>query len=108
VLVKVKFVDTDPRILPEMSAMVAFLSEAVPEGERKPRTAVSPSAVAERDGKKVVFVVSDDRVVQTPVTTGAAIGDFVEIKSGVKPGDKVVLKPSPKLKDGSRIKVAEK
>jgi multidrug efflux pump subunit AcrA (membrane-fusion protein) len=86
VLVKVRFVDMDERILPEMSAMVAFLSKAVPESERKPRTAVSPSAVTVRNGKKVVFLVKGDRVVETPATTGASIGDFVEIKSGAGPG----------------------
>jgi multidrug efflux pump subunit AcrA (membrane-fusion protein) len=98
----------DERILPEMSAMVAFLSKAVPESERKPSTAVSPSAVTVRNGRKVVFLVKGDGVVETPVTTGAVIGDFVEIKSGAGPGDKVVLKPLEKLKDGSKVKTAEK
>ena len=108
VLVKVRFVDLDERILPEMSAMVAFLSKAVPESERKPSTAVSPTAVTVRNGRKVVFLVKGDRVVETPVTTGAVIGDFIEIKSGAGPGDKVVLKPLDKLKDGSKVKMAEK
>jgi hypothetical protein len=36
------------------------------------------------------------------------IGDFIEIKSGAGPGDKVVLKPLDKLKDGSKVKMAEK
>jgi len=36
VLVKVRFVDRDPRVLPEMSAKVAFLSRAVAADETKP------------------------------------------------------------------------
>jgi hypothetical protein len=36
------------------------------------------------------------------------IGDYVEIKSGAKAGDKVALKPLEKLRDGSKVKTAEK
>jgi RND family efflux transporter MFP subunit len=108
VLVKVRFLEPDRRILPEMSAKVAFLSRPVRGADRKPRTAVNAGAVVERGGKKVVFLVRNDRVVRTPVTLGGRIGDSVEVQSGVKAGDRVVLKPGDSLKDGSRIKVAEK
>lgn len=108
VLVKVRFVDMDKRILPEMSAMVTFLSRTVPGADRKPKTAVSPSAFATRQGRKVVFTVKGDRVSEAPVQTGAVIGEYIEIRSGVKAGDKVVLKPPENLRDGSKIKTAEK
>jgi RND family efflux transporter MFP subunit len=108
VLVKVKFVDFDKRILPEMSAKVAFLSRPVAAGEQKPGTTVNPEAVVERNGRKVVFLVKDNRVVETPVKLGTKIGDVVEVKSGVKAGDSVVLHPGEKLRDGSRITVPEK
>lgn len=108
VLVKVKFVDFDKRILPEMSAKVAFLSRPVAAGEQQSRTTVNPEAVVEREGRKVVFLVKDNRVVETPVELGAKIGDAVEVMSGVKAGDSVVLRPGDKLRDGSRITVPEK
>jgi RND family efflux transporter MFP subunit len=108
VLVKVRFLRADSRILPEMSAKVAFLQREVREDEKKPRTAVNPAALLSRNGKKAVFLVKGERVVETPVTVGPRIGEMVEIVSGVSAGDKVVLKPLEKLKDGSRIKTAEK
>jgi len=108
VLVKVRFLRADSRILPEMSAKVAFLQREVKEDEKKPRTAVNPAALLSRDGKKAVFLVKGERVVETPVTVGPRIGDMVEIVSGVSAGDKVALKPLEKLKNGSRIKTAEK
>jgi HlyD family secretion protein len=108
VLVKVKFVDFDKRILPEMSAKVAFLSRPVAKAEERPRTTVNPDAVVERNGRKVVFLVKDNRVVETPVELGAKIGDAVEVKSGVKPGDSVVAHPADDLRDGSRISIPEK
>ena len=38
---------------------------------------------------------------------GATFGDKMEILSGLKAGDRVVIKPPKGLKDGLRIKVAE-
>jgi RND family efflux transporter MFP subunit len=108
VLVKVRFVDRDSRILPEMSAMVAFLSKPVSGEERRPKTAVSPVAVTTRNGRKVIFLLKGGRAVETPVTTGNKMGDFLELTSGAKAGEKVVLKPLEKLKDGSKVKTAEK
>jgi HlyD family secretion protein len=108
VLVKVRFLKADSRILPEMSAKVAFLQREVREDEKKPRTAVNPAALLSRDGKKAVFLVKGERVVETPVTVGLRIGEMIEILSGVSAGDKVALKPLEKLKDGARIKTAEK
>jgi RND family efflux transporter MFP subunit len=106
-LVKVRFVERDARVLPDMSAKVAFLSKAVPSGDKKPATAVQPGAIATRDGKAAVFVVDGDRVKLTPVTQGRKIGELVEVH-GVKPGDKVVLAPDARLQDGQPVAVAKK
>jgi len=107
VLVKIRFVDTDASILPEMSAKVAFLEKETPEAERTARTAVQPAAVAERDGGSVVFVVKDGRVSQVAVKSGMKIGELVEV-TGVSVGDKVVVRPPEKLHDGSAVAVSAK
>nr|WP_175041451.1 efflux RND transporter periplasmic adaptor subunit [Duganella vulcania] len=106
-LVKVRFVDHDPRVLPDMSAKVAFLSKPVPPEDRQAVTAVQPAAIATRDGKPVVFVLDGEKVKQVPVTQGRKIGDLTEVK-GVKPGDKVVLAPDAKLHDGASVSLAKK
>jgi RND family efflux transporter MFP subunit len=108
VLVKVRFLEPDSRILPEMSAKVAFLQRAVRADEKTPRTAVNPEAVVNRSGKSVLFLIKGERVVETPVTLGNRIGDMIEVLGGVKAGAKVALKPLEKLKDGTKIKTAEK
>lgn len=107
VMVKVRFIDGDNRILPEMSAKVAFLSRPLDSSEQKPRKCVIANAILTRGTRKVVFLIKGDRVAETPVTTGTVLGDVVEILSGVNPGDKVVLRPLDRLHDGSKIKVAE-
>ena len=106
-LVKIKFVDRDPRVLPDMSAKVAFLSQPVPDADRTPVTAVQPAAITERDGKKLVFVVKDDKAQAMPVAVGRKVGELVQV-SGVAPGDKVVLNPTDKLTSGGAVTVAKK
>ena len=108
VLVKVRFVDNDPRILPEMSAKVAFLERPVSAEERQPKTALNPTAIVTRNGKKAVFLVKGEEVKEVPVKTGAKIGDVMEVMEGVKAGDKIVVNPPRKLKDGLRITIKEK
>ena len=107
VMVKVRFVERDHRILPEMSAKVAFLERPVKAEEQKPRTALKPAAVASRDGRSVVFKVTGNRVVESPVRLGALFGELQEVTSGIKAGEKVVLKPLEKLSNDSRIKLMD-
>jgi len=106
VTTKISFLELDPRILPDMSAKVAFLSEPVPPEQRAPRPAVNPAAIVERGGQTVVFVVRDRRVSAMPVQTGSRIGDVIELKHGPQPGEKVVLRPPSKLRDGMVVQLA--
>lgn len=108
VLAKIRFIDRDPRILPEMSAKVAFLERDVKPDEQTARIAANPKAVVERDGKPLVFVLENGVLHARNVTTGAKLGDVLEIRSGLKVGDKVVLSPDAKLADGMPAKLAEK
>lgn len=108
VLVKVSFLDQDPRVLPEMSAKVAFLQRAVEPEEQKPFTALNPAAMVTRNGKTSVFLIKNERVTETSVTAGPQRGDLVEILKGLSPGDKVVLKPPKNLRNGSKIKTEGK
>jgi RND family efflux transporter MFP subunit len=108
VLVKVRFLDKDRRMLPDMSAKVSFLPRKLAPEEMKPRLAAARSALIDRNGKTFAYLLEDNRVRETPVQVGKTFGDMVEILSGLKAGDRVVITPPKGLKDGSRIKVAER
>ncbi|MBC7943869.1 MAG: efflux RND transporter periplasmic adaptor subunit, partial [Burkholderiales bacterium] len=120
VLAKIRFLERDPRILPEMSAKVAFLSERLPEQKRAPRTAVAASAIVARNGRATAFVIDGEKVSAVAVETGdkleagarsgsaEIVDELVEVRSGLKPGDKVVLRPLEGLADGDKISIAEK
>ncbi|MGZ5113922.1 MAG: efflux RND transporter periplasmic adaptor subunit [Usitatibacter sp.] len=107
-LVKVSFKEKDERVLPDMSAKVAFLSRAPTANERKPVTAVRPEAIAKRGGKSVVYVLDEKNVVRE-VDVGAPqkLGDLMQV-ANVKPGDKGALSPPEKLRDGAVVTLAKK
>ncbi len=108
VMTKVKFDAIDPRILPEMSAKVAFLSREVTAEQQKPLLAVNADAIATRGGRPVVFAVRDGRAVEVAVTPGAKIGDVTAIAGELKSGDKVVSKPGDDVAAGVLVKTATK
>ncbi len=103
VTAKIRFVDNDPRILPEMAAKVAFLTQEMPPGERAPRTVVQPGAIVSRNGRQVVYAVRDNKAVEVTIETGGKLGDMVEVVKGIQVGEKVVVKPLDKLRDGARV-----
>ena len=59
--------------------------------------------------QRVVFVKVGDKVKQQKVETGIADNTFIEIKSGIKPGDEVVSGSytaiSRRLKDGAKVQI---
>lgn len=107
-LVKVKFVETDERVLPDMSAKIAFLTRALKPEDRKSVPAVRPEAIVKLEGREVVFVVDKDEIARlTPVTPGPKVGDLVRVDS-LAPGTRVVVKPPERLRDGAKIVVEKK
>jgi HlyD family secretion protein len=105
VMVKVAFVDEDSRILPEMSAKVAFLERDVTPEDQTPVTVIPAAAVVGRSGDHAVFVIRGQRAVEAPVRLGRRMGDMVQLLDGPPIGDKVVLAPVERIKDGVRVKV---
>ena len=107
VLVKVAFESIDPRILPEMSAKVAFLSRELRPEEEKPLKAIPSSSVLSRGGRSVVLVLEGERVLEKSVRAGRRLDTMTEILEGLQPEDKIVLDPGNKLKSGTRVKIPE-
>jgi HlyD family secretion protein len=107
-LVKVHFDETDPRVLPDMSAKVGFLSRRLQASERSAVAAVRPEAIVTRGGKSYVFVVpaadagAPERVAMTEVRVGSRIGDLVRVE-GVAPGTRIVIGAPGDLADGARV-----
>lgn len=114
VMVKVRFEETDTRVLPEMSAKVAFLQRPLASGEERSILAVPAASIAEHDNgttsgaaDKSVFVILNGRANKSRVVTGRSFGDMVEILQGVNAGDRIVARLPKNIKNGRRLEVTE-
>ncbi|OGV54552.1 MAG: hypothetical protein A2X45_10040 [Lentisphaerae bacterium GWF2_50_93] len=66
---------------------------------------VPGNAIRTEGANSHVFVVQDGHAVEKLVETGVPAGSGVEIRGGLKPGEKVVLDPDAGLKDGSQVRM---
>ena len=83
-----------------------FANAEVVGQERKNVLAVPESALVMREDQKTVFVVTEEnRVVQKVLKLGDAAGGWVEVLSGLKEGEIIVVAGQHKLKDGASIRL---
>jgi HlyD family secretion protein len=68
---------------------------------------VPANSVISRDSNAFVFVLNGIRASMQAVVTGYRGDDFVEVLSGVKSGDKIIVKGAGFLKDGDVVQVGE-
>jgi HlyD family secretion protein len=61
--------------------------------------------VQQDDGASYVFVVRQDTVERRAVQVGGIDGDRLEIRAGLRRGDRVVVSPSPDLVEGRPITI---
>jgi len=102
VKVRVGFEKLDPRILPDMSVKVAFQSGGEAQAAR-PRMTIPKSALRERDGRDIVWVVRGERAERRAVTLGTTRDNEVTIAAGLNGGEKVVVEGAESLVDGSKV-----
>jgi RND family efflux transporter MFP subunit len=104
--VKVRFLDRDASVLPEMAARVSFLDAPLDEKSlaQPPKKVVPAAAIAERAGAKVVFVLEGDRVRMIPVSLGAPFATGFELLGDPPAGAKLVSDPPATLGDGQAVK----
>lgn len=105
-IVKVRFLDGDDTVLPEMAARVSFLDAPLDQARlsEPPKKIVPGSAVTDRAGAKVVFVLDAGHARMVPVTLGPPFADGFELVSGPDPGTKIVSDPPATLGDGQTVK----
>ena len=116
--VRVTILDADQHVKPEMTTSVTFQEKRAAE----PQTGAAPAAgaapagtppvilvpkrtVTGQGGQSIVWVVSNGTVARRAVTLGADRLDQVEVKSGVVPGEMVVVNPPAGLTDRGPVRV---
>jgi RND family efflux transporter MFP subunit len=106
VQVKIRLLDPDDALLPEMASRASFLREGAQAGA--PRKLIAPrGSLRDRGGRKGVFVVEGGRVRFQGVETGADGEDGTEILKGLQGGEEVVI-GGALVEDGAAVRIKEK
>jgi HlyD family secretion protein len=99
VQVKVKVLNPDDRLRPEMNASVAFYDE---KESRPPEVSsiVVPSSALRGEA---VFVVLDGKAVRRKVRVGSTMAQGIRIEEGLIGGEDVILNPPEDLREGDKV-----
>jgi membrane fusion protein (multidrug efflux system) len=102
--VRAAFPNPDKAIRPGQFARVRGVVE-----QRAGAVLVPQLAVQEQQGAKTVLVVeAGDKVALRPVTVEDRVGDFYLVKSGLKPGERVIVEGTQKVRAGMQVKPVPK
>ena len=110
VKVKVDVLDPDDRLFPDLNATVRFLPDKAYQGPDAGKSYffVSKSSLFEVGGHAYVWRVEPDNTLRkVRVEVVVTNDDLARLESGLKAGDKVVLKPKPTLHDGEPVKISD-
>jgi HlyD family secretion protein len=105
VQVKVKVLNPDEYLRPEMNASVAFHSSdtSAQTGESKPPLTIPAAAL--RDG--AVFVIADGRALRRAVQVSGSSPQGLMIAEGLIGGEDLIVNPPAELKDGQKVRPKE-
>ncbi len=105
--VRVALEKKDARIVPEMGVRVSFLDAKPETTVQTPQGVLIPAtAIVQRDGHSVVFVLDGKQVRARAVQPAAqSYGDLRLVPAGVESGDSVVVTPPANLHDGSDVRM---
>ena len=92
---------------PDGQIKVGMFANAEVVGQMRQNVlAIPESALVMREDQKTVFVATEEnRVVQRVLKLGDAAGGWVEVLSGLKEGERIVIAGQHKLKDGASIRL---
>jgi len=80
----------------------------VPVGEPRDVLSVHKDALIARRGGQMVFVIQNGKASPRTVQLGEAVGARFEVLSGLKPGDRVVVRGNERLRPGQAVKTGKK
>ena len=104
-MIKVGFLKTDDRILPDMSAKVAFLEGKLNSTSTRPRLAISKEALLRVNGKSYFFIYNDGVLIRREISNPQFMGSDLIVVEDVQVNDQVVINPTTKLRDGMSVKI---
>ena len=104
VLAKVRFVERDARVLPEMSAKVSFSPVARPSDSTAPRLFVPSSALVQKNGRPILYVLENGTAREIVVEEVSRSGGDSEVRGTLAASSQVILTPPSSLQSGMKVR----
>ena len=104
-MIKVGFLRVDDRILPDMSAKVAFLEGKLNSTSTRPRLAISKEALLKVNDKFYFFTNDEGILSRREISNPQFMGSDLIVVEDVQVNDQVVINPTTKLRDGMSVKI---
>ena len=98
--VRIRVTDTGGLLRPGMFARVAIVYERKLDALQIPRT-----ALLDGDGPPKVFIVKDGKAAERTVQLGLSNGAYVEVITGLKDGEQVVVVGQAAIKPGATVRI---
>lgn len=99
---KIKIDNADGALKAGMFAKVQLAT-----GDAKEVLTVPQASVIQKQGLYYVFTAENDKAVRHQVEIGDVANDLIQVKSGLQPGDQVIISNVGQLKDGDAVKITE-
>ncbi|MEK7838794.1 MAG: LpxD N-terminal domain-containing protein [candidate division NC10 bacterium] len=105
---KIKFLDPDDRLVPDMSARVSFLTQEVSaEAASAPPRIFIPAAVIRTQGDlSFVLVVKEDKASLMKVLLGESRGELREVVGGLTGQESLIEGGGEEIQEGDRVRIA--
>ena len=109
--VKVSLLNPDPKLRPEMLCRAKFFDTGTSSTKEKQHVKIFipqfiRSSNLSEDAVLWVLSVDGNHAEQRKVSFGTEVREaYIEISSGLRAGDKIILNPPPQIKEGDRVKI---
>ncbi|MBP2664219.1 MAG: mdtA 3 [Firmicutes bacterium] len=98
---KIKIDNVSSHLKPGMFAKVALAT-----GNSVAVQTVPQAAVVQKQGLYYVFTVENNKAVRRQIEIGEVTGNAIVVKSGLQPGEQVIVTSTNRIKDGDAVRVA--
>jgi multidrug efflux system membrane fusion protein len=97
--VRARFDNSDGSLIPGLYARVKVIS-----GDAYSALLISDTAIGTDQDKRYVYVVgSDNQIAYREIKVGDAHGNLRIVKSGVQPGDRIVVSGTQRVRPGAKV-----
>lgn len=96
------FPNSERTLKPGMNCRIKVLNSS--SGNR---VVIPYKAVVEQMSEFFVYKIDSNKVKQTRIIRGLNLGEYLEVKEGVKPGEKIVLEGLQKVYNGTTVQITD-